>query len=352
MKFGLIARADDRGLGIQTLEVARHLRPERVLVVSMPPDQQRHVREDVDRYIALDVPVTVVPPSSLGDRSLMGSWLRGLDVVYSAETFYDWAFCDIARECGVRTVLHANPEFWPFERHPELPRPDVVWLPTTWLRGKLSVETRVVPMPCPIDRWPEPVRNDDPGTLRVLHINGHDAMADRNGTRILLRALRRVTQPMHVSVTTQTKRLPHPRVPSHVSYEAVLGNVANYWDLYRGFDVLVLPRRYGGLCLPAIEAQGAGLAVVMSDAEPNRRSWHQAIVVPGEEATTALPTTLGPIWPFDTNPRSLATTLDKLALAPTWRRRVQEASRSWAEQHSWEQLAPLWEDELRLAVGS
>ena len=41
------------------------------------------------------------------------------------------------------------------------------------------------------------------------------------------------------------------------------------WRLYAGFNALIMPRRYGGLCLPMNEALTSGLPVIMSNTSPN-----------------------------------------------------------------------------------
>lgn len=349
MRFGLVARADDRGLGIQTWEVARNLRPDRVLIVEMPDHQQRHVRPHYDRYVDLGMTVVVVPSTSMGDESVVGPWLDGLDVVYSAETFYDWSFCDIARKHGARTVLHANPEFWLHWRY-ELPWPDEVWHPTTWLLDHEHMPRgRVVPMPVPIDRWPEPRRIGPGETVSFLHIAGHMAMADRNGTRALFVAMRNVRQPMRVTVTTQMSSMHRPsRLPRHVSYTPVVGNRPDYWRLYAGHDVLVMPRRYGGLCLPVNEAMGAGLAVIMTDVEPNRY-WWPAAKLPVEGGDT-IPTQLGDTWSHRPSVSALAEMMDTLASDHGLLLAMQEHSREWAEEHSWDALADDWRSALDAVV--
>lgn len=347
MKFGLVARADDRGLGIQTWEIARHLRPDRVLVVRMPADQYRLVSDDFDRYVQLGVPVVIVDAASMGDPAAVAPWLAGLDVVYSAETFYDWRFCDIARAEGVRTVLHCNPEFWKHwqqQPNPE-PWPDVIWTPTHWQLNHVNmpVVDRVVPMPVPTDRWPDVERVERaPGPLRVLHVAGHMAMADRNGTRALFRTLRHTTERMHVTVTTQARSLHYPSKRARgVTYESVIGNQRDYWSLYEQQDVIVLPRRYGGLCLPANEACGAGLAVVMPDVEPNH--WWPIVGVRAEQSGP-IEVPLGWIDTFDADVHELAQALDSLARSNLTAAR--DRSLLWAKEHSWDAL----EDEWRAAL--
>jgi glycosyltransferase involved in cell wall biosynthesis len=48
-------------------------------------------------------------------------------------------------------------------------------------------------------------------------------------------------------------------------------NVTNREDLYNGYDAMVLPRRYAGLCLPMNEALISGLPVFMTDISPNNQ---------------------------------------------------------------------------------
>jgi glycosyltransferase involved in cell wall biosynthesis len=40
-------------------------------------------------------------------------------------------------------------------------------------------------------------------------------------------------------------------------------------NLYKGFDLMVLPRRYAGLCLPMNEALISGIPVFMTNISPN-----------------------------------------------------------------------------------
>jgi glycosyltransferase involved in cell wall biosynthesis len=41
--------------------------------------------------------------------------------------------------------------------------------------------------------------------------------------------------------------------------------------MYDGFDAMILPRRYAGLCLPMNEALMSGLPVFMTDISPNNK---------------------------------------------------------------------------------
>jgi glycosyltransferase involved in cell wall biosynthesis len=47
-------------------------------------------------------------------------------------------------------------------------------------------------------------------------------------------------------------------------------NIHDNLDLYKEGDLYILPRRYGGLCLPMQEALSTGIPVFMPDISPNR----------------------------------------------------------------------------------
>jgi glycosyltransferase involved in cell wall biosynthesis len=339
VQVGLIARADDRGLGHMTWEFHRHLQPARTLVVREPGAEARGFAPHLDRY----PDATVVRfDGGLLPEAEVRAWLQGLDVLYSAETFYDWHLVDWAEQAGVATVLHVMPEFF----HHHVPPTTAVWAPTPWRLQHLPAYTRVVPVPVATDRFPmaAPARADQ---LRVLHTAGHRAAADRNGTTQLLQALRRTRQPMAVRLTTQDPALPKAALPRTVTLQAEVGGRAGYWDLYAAADVLVLPRRYGGLCLPVQEAMAAGLAVVLPDTAPN--DWWPALLVPGRERGH-INTAAGTLPLFAADPHQLAQQLDQLAASPELVAEAQQASLAWAQAHSWAELAPLYRAELARAA--
>lgn len=332
--LGLIARADDRGLGIMTWELARHLRPDRVLVVREPGAEAKGFAPHLDRYP--DATVVTFAGGQLPEP-VVREWLQGLGAVYSAETFYDWHAVTWAADAGVAQVLHVMPEF----HHDHLPAGPQRWVPTPW-RAEHVHGARLVPVPVATDRFtPGPLNTDAP--LRVLHVAGHRAAQDRNGTNQLLQALRAVRQPIHVRIATQDPHLAAPRSTGRATVEVTTGGVANYWDTYADADVLVMPRRYGGLCLPVQEAMAAGLAVVMGDCPPN--DWWPTLRVPGVNRGV-LTTAAGALPLFATNPRALAGQLDLLATDRAALGAARAASLQWAAAHSWDALAPTYQAAL------
>jgi glycosyltransferase involved in cell wall biosynthesis len=340
MRVGLVARAENRGLGILTWEFHRHVQPARTLVVDMGP-LARGFRPHLERYPG----ATVVPfDGAQLPEDEVRAWLEGLDVVYSAETFYDWHLLTWAREAGVATVLHVMPEFY---RHAaeQLPAADVVWAPTPWRLDHLPEDTRLVPVPVATDRFGDPPAPT--GQLRVLHVAGHRAAGDRNGTLQLAQALRRVRETIRVRVLTQDPRLPPMKVPRNVQLVVEVGGRGDYWQLYDDADVLALPRRYGGLSLPVQEAMAAGLAVVMPDVNPN--AWWPTIRVPAT-ARGSLNTPAGPVPLFAASPAHLARRLDHLAANPNALAVARRDALLWSRRHSWHRLLPVYLSELEAAA--
>lgn len=261
MKIGLIARAEDRGLGNACWEWARHMHPDRTLVVIPDAVRHAHLTSHLGRY----PDATLTRFDGTLHELTCREWLDGLDVVYTCETFYDWGFCRWAREQGVATVCHVMPEWM----RPEwAAAPTAWWAPTSWRLDLLPHGTRLVPVPIPADRF-SATRERTPGPFRWLHIAGARTFADRNGTLALLDTARALNPDQTVTVRTQSDG--YEPLAENTTVDTT--NVTNYWDMYAGFDALIMPRRYAGLCLPVLEAFGAGLPVVMTDLSPQNVDW-------------------------------------------------------------------------------
>lgn len=345
MKIGAVVRGQDRGIAIQAGEFCRAMQPERTLLVDMgelargfPVFPERHPGATVVRYEHGQLPEQAVR-----------EWLDGLDVVFAVETLYDWRIPAWAAEVGCATVVQSNPEFMrPVDELPSVPTR--WWNPTPWRQSFMPPGTKVVPVPVADDRHtfviPEPT-----DTLRVLHVAGHVAMADRNGTMLVVEAIRRMRGPVSVRIISQDDKLRLPRLRSPVPVEVVTGGVENYWDLYADADVIVQPRKYGGLHLPGQEAMANGLALVMSDTEPQRSIWP---MVPIRSATgiPRLQCPGGRLALTNARPESIAQIVNELAVDRGRLVEQQERSLAWAEANRWSVLRPLYETELAEAVAA
>lgn len=337
LRLGVIARAEDRGLGIQTWEVCRHLQPAKVLLVEPKVPRWPIHRERYADFAT--TPVAWSGDTEGLDKDTVKRWLADLDVVYTAETLYDWRL-PLWGDAAV--VCHLNPEML---RPDRFQTPGVTWWAATpWMLERYP-GARVVPMPCPTDRFETQAKVGD--VVRFLHVAGHVAMADRNGSQVVARAVSHIGAPCSVDIVGQDGRLQPCRPSKQVTVRRRPLGVANYWELYGDADVLVMPRRFGGLCLPVIEALGAGMAVLMTDVPPND-------VWPGPRmpVTTATATRAvgGPMPIADVPVVAVSRAMTELALDVAGVADYQAEARAWSTANSWEAMAPRWWSELDAAT--
>lgn len=344
MRVGLIVRAErDRGIGVQTFEMFRHLDPFKVLVIDVGQHESRPIFPE--QYGERATVVEMAPDGTLPERKVR-RWLTRTDIVAFVETPMDWRVCDWARDIGSRTVCHANAEF---VRHFlfKLPHPDGWWLPTSWRFENMPDGTRIVPVPVALDRFPNrhAWRTQPPREPRFLHAVGRWAMYDRAGTETFSRACY-LARTLDATITA-LEPLPPESQPSGDWVNVKVGSVENYWDAYNGYDVLVLPRKYGGLSLSTQEAMASGMAVIMPDISPNR-DWPIIPIPATRGGRVPLPAGWMPL--ADIEPGALANEMILLRTDPHRLAEAREQSLEWAEQHSWEKLTDLYMAELEHVI--
>lgn len=338
MRVGLLARCDNRGIGYQTHEFFKHMKPHRTLVLCLndaawPEDMSRYNFPNVDY-------VSVGPDRVIEDRKIL-KLLRDIDVLFAVETMMDWRIAEWAREAGVRTVVQGNPEFYVHDRF-GFPHPDRWVWPTNWMLDALPGDW-ILPVPTP-DECPVRAGDYDDERLRVLHVAGHAAAGDRNGTINFMESLQYVGQPIEVTVVGQDHWLPEPPfVPKHVTLHRLPTGVEDRWSMYAGQHVVMLPRKYGGLCLPAQEACRAGCAVVMPDCVPNE-TW------PGPRLMTRKGrnhrTPYGSVGTFDVEPRRIARAIDEYAKDRQKLENDMIDALLWGATNTWMMLQDQYEEAL------
>jgi len=251
-------------------------------------------------------------------------WLEGLDTVVTAETFYDWRIVDWAREMGVRTVLYVMPELLKKELlDGDMPRPDTFWYPTSWQPdiGRPWPSGPVLTVPCE----QRPFVDFPTDTARFVHVAGKPALGDRNGTGTLALASK-IGRGMSLTVYGQGAL---PRFNSNVR---VQNGPDDKWTMYEQAHVLVMPRRFGGLCLPVIEALSCGLAVMMPDISPNA-DW--PIVKVSAEPDRVIEMPCGSVRTYVTNQRELAGKIVSGQKKVSEVSHFMQRSRDYATKNSW-----------------
>lgn len=343
MRIGLIARADKTGLSIQTWCFWRNMKPSATLVVDVghlmgvPPDMSWFEGdENVVRWRPNFFPSPWPTPEGAIDE-----FLEKVDCVFSVETFYNTYLPERARQLGKRTVLQPNYEHLVHMNEDNVPEPDCFALPTDWhehdIRQKLHGR-EIVHLPVPVDRELLQYRPRENCSF-VLHTAGTVAEPDRNGTEILVEAMRLVNPDVRCAIFSQRpmQRIHNMEPPLNTS---VTDNapVPRFWEVYDGFDVLVLPRRFGGLCLPAQEALACGMPVIGSlFPRPGGERFFPVVEVGGKVGETIY--SKAPIETLNADPRHIAEEIDKLNVPA-----ASLAADDWADAHSWAALKPkYWE---------
>lgn len=356
MKLGVIARADCGGLAAQSLDVVKWLRPDRVLVIDLGPGGRGTTDPEKAKAACPTAEVTLheTDESRFPPDPVMNRFLKGLDVCWSAETFYNPRTADLARAVGCRTVLHANPELmqWSFAL------PDAIWLPTVWEADRFPDDTPVVPVPVDRERF---ARRPAPTSLQRLFHIAAPAVWDRNGTRILLAALRHVTAEVSLAVRGSPTVLRSQNLGDERTIGGVvvtpLPEVDDHDEVWPDdIDAFAIPRSYGGNCMPAWEAAGLGLPIVTLDLPPLNEWVHPAGLVPAakyrQRPMAGSYDERGHRQRFfqlhRAAPVAVARAIDRLADPDTLAASA-EASATWADRMSWERQLPVWREALEKA---
>lgn len=335
MRLGLIARAENTGLSIQTYEFYQHMHPVKTLLVDMSHGRGRTFRPGLypDAQVVQGIPTPQV----------IKSFLRGLDVVFSAETVYNNVLYELAWQLGVKVVVQPNYEFFDRTAAPSL------WAaPTMWHWDDLPAPKQLLPVPIATERFPERPQRET--ATRFLHIVGQPAVHDRNGTEDLLEALQYITTPIAVTIRCQdpgyVAKLLRRTAPTNVKLHIDCADTPNYWDNYREGDVLVMPRRFGGLCLPAQEALAASMPVIMPAVSPNEWLPAEWLVPATHEGRF---TVRVPIDLYTVDHRALAAKIDQFASDSTFFAEGCAKAQQLAKERSWDALKPEYERALQEA---
>lgn len=333
MKLGMVVRDDQGGLGNLTREAWSRLKPDVTCVVQARPcrgePNPNYFNRDWTRTFNVDNPITGRQWQVMAGEA---------DVWWTAETWYCPDAERTIKNAGRKSVLYAMPELY------SKSTADEVWNPTNYLTHRERLGDVV--------KWPVTLPGSwEPRTKvrRVLHVSG-GAQYDRNGTALFLEALKGVDRKCEVVL--------HQPDAANVTSVGVLRTlksgpftlrvntdyVRNLKALLDWADVLVLPRRYAGLCLPAYEAFASGCLVVMPDVAP-QDEWPIVPVPATKDGWARMKGGKIPMW--DMNPNDIADKLNMLLHADT--PAVVNASkrgREWAEEMSWDNRISEWKERL------
>lgn len=271
IRIGLIAYASKTGLGYQTHEIYKNIKPNKVLLI------------DLSRFNNIEI-----HPEWYENYSICKGypkrehieWLTdNVDLVFYAETPLNYELHNIARRKRVLTIQQYNYEFLDYFRNEDLPKPSVLASPSLWgidhVKSRNWAHTELLRFPVDRVRY-EFKRIKECKTIG--HIIGRPAVYDRNGTNQFLDLVQRMKGQFNFKIFYQMPKEQktleafaplEKRMKRMRRYLEIITDVEDNRDMYRNIDLLVLPRRFGGLCLPMQESLSHGVPVIMTNVLPN-----------------------------------------------------------------------------------
>lgn len=304
MKLGLIVRADNSGLGNQTYELAQMLKPHLIMVIDF--SDYNGFKQYPERYADFNAVYVKGFPS---DKEMI-NFISEVDAVFSCETFYNDATPKIARRSnGVKTFLQYNFELFPGLKDQNYRTPTKLIAPSVWnldlVENKFGDTVEYLPPPTNPETFASARNTNMAEHKKLLHIAGKPAKADRNGTKSVLEMLKFSKADYELVIRVQTE-YDLKCADSRVTIE--YGDIDGRGDMYAGYDAMILPRRYAGLCLPMNEALLSGLPVFMTDVSPNNFILPKEWLCESEDI--GIIQTKVSIPSYNANPRILAKMID------------------------------------------
>lgn len=345
MKIGLLAYSTDTGLGRQTYDFYKYMDPAKTLVVDLSAINKLPTHHD--RYPGARIAKGIPTQEDC-------NWLLdGVDLVFMAETPLNYYLIQEANRRKIPTVLQPNFEFTDYFLQRGLPQPTVFALPTTWniQQFKPQYFKRVAHLPVPVDTAVLPPRSIKRANI-FFHIAGRPAIHDRNGTLAFIKA----AQLCYVDAP-KAQFVIYCQQPTREIVEALRGtkielieSVPNHGQLYTRGEVLVLPRRFGGLCLPAQEAVGSHIPVLMPNISPNNDWLPQRWLVPVAPTTNVFRPRGLPIKVYDVDIVQLAAHMIVLHHDAGTVVEFHEQAKKMARVMSWEAMQVKYQEFLERLV--
>lgn len=325
MRIGTLAYSTATGLGYQVKSYIKHLPVTKIMNVDLSgfngmvqhnwyPDAYNVVGYPTDEQIS--------------------EFLTDIDVMLFAETPLNYNFYKIARERGIKTANVINWEFFDHLARPELPLPDLIIMPSVWHLDDAKAfgqqnGVKVIQLHHPVDREEIPFRERHSNI--PVHLAGKPAANDRNGTWDFLQACPDGT------VVTQSHDLGW-QIANRYRASTVYSNIVDNNQIYDVGDIMVLPRKYGGNCLPLNEALSAGMPVIMPDISPNNHILPPEWLVPATKTDTFTPRTTIDIYSCD--PDALRSKIYELRSQNI--KELSQRASLIADGISWETLRPAY----------
>lgn len=319
IRLGIIGRADNTGLGVETWEFCRHFPEAKVLIVNFESlgSLYKIYPERFNNPVIVD---------RMPSESDLEAFFEGIEVLFTIETpYYPKAF-NVARRMGVKTILRVNYEW--FKDY----RPDFYISPSLYHYNEIPGPKAYIPFPINREVLPFKQRKK---AKKFIHIAGNmKAAYDRNGTELFLQAIPYIKSNIEIIIKSQVPI----ESPSNrwANVKIKVCDCHNYWEVWEDADVYVSPRRYAGQSLPLNEALSRGMAVIMTDLTPQNDVLPKELLIKPSFVTTFQINR--EIEIADLDPKDIARKIDEIANKDI--SKYSKISNHIAQAWSWETLKP------------
>lgn len=310
--LGVIVMGNNSGIGNQSRRYVNMLKPDRILYIdstSFSKNKEQHM-EWYDSFKGYKV-------DGFPTNREINVFLKGLTHVLVTENPMNFYMLDACKQAGIKLFIASNYEFCDHLNNRNLTLPYKFLMPSYWhletMIEKFGAD-RVMYLPPPTDpnefaqaRETNFARRGD--RPKLLHIIGTLAVHDRNGTLDLLEALKYTQSDFELTIRSQ-HQLPKEYNTNDSRVRFAVEDIKDPQDMYKDFDALILPRRYGGLSLTTNEGLMSGLPIIMPDISPNNKLLPKEWVVQANKKGEFFTRTMIDI--YEVKPQDLAQKIDWL----------------------------------------
>jgi glycosyltransferase involved in cell wall biosynthesis len=266
-RIGIIARCDNTGLGVMTVDFFRNLVVQKVLVI--PGTGKNYF----NRFANRPGVSAIICPTSVPTLGEIDRFLENVDVVVAFETPYDWNIFMRARQLGIKSVLIPMYEWTP--PNDKIPYyPDLFLCPSRLDYDELPEPKQYIPTPVNRDIIPFRLRTR---AEKFLFINRMGGFKRRNSLHVLLEAIPLVKSPVEFLIRSQVPIPPISDRRVSVQMEEV-----DYENLWKEGDIYLHLHRWDGLSLPINEAMAAGMPIIAPNFYPHNEFLPKKLLFPVE----------------------------------------------------------------------